>query len=199
MGELNENEIKTILERAEQIHSATNFEYESEAAGLLKAAEEAGLPREAIELALKERLSSQQLPCVKGDLIFAPRQDGALHVARVIESKNSVIQAQFLRGTEVTLPIEKVIKADFQFGTKVQAHWPVHNWHKSTVIGFDLEGETVKLSDGWGFTKSFHLSEIRLPRKKNLFSSVATFFQKNSTIILAAIGLVIIAILLLGR
>lgn len=196
MGELNENEIKTILERAGQIQIESNTDIESETAALLKAAEEAGLSRQAVELALQERLSSQQLPCTKGDLIFAPRPDGSLHVAQVIESLGSVVRARFFNGAEVTIPRDQAIKADFQVGAKVQAYWPVHNWHTSTVIGFERENETVKLSDGWGFTKTFSLSEIRLRRKKILASSFAQFWQNNYTYILAAIGLTIVAILL---
>lgn len=195
MGDLNENDIKAILQRAGQIHNETNSDTESETAALLTAAEEAGLPREAVELALQERLSSQPISCNIGDLVFAPRPDGKLFVAEVIGSNNSVIQARFLNGTDVTLPREKVVQADFQIGAKVQAYWPVHNWHMSTVLGVDHEAGTVKLSDGWGFTKSFPLSEIRLPSQRSLFKSLAKFWQNNYTYFLAVIGIIIIAIL----
>lgn len=199
MGELNENEVKAILKRAEQIHSGEISGDQSETAALLVAAEEAGLPREAVELALQERLSSQPLSCDTGDLVFAPRPDGKMYVAQVVLAKSSVIKARFLNGSELTLPSEKVVKADFQIGSKVQALWPIHNWHMSTVIAFDREEGTVKLSDGWGFTKTFPLSEIRLPRQRNLHKSLAAFWQKNYTYFLAAIGIIILVVLLVKK
>ncbi|ARU41320.1 hypothetical protein CCB80_09310 [Armatimonadetes bacterium Uphvl-Ar1] len=122
-----------------------------------------------------------------------------MYVAKVVLAKSSVIKARFLNGSELTLPAEKVVKADFQIGSKVQALWPVHNWHMSTVIAFDQEEGTVKLSDGWGFTKTFPLSEIRLPRQRNLHKSLAAFWQKNYTYFLAAIGIIILVVLLVKK
>lgn len=199
VGELNENEVKSILQRAEQIHNGANSDNDSETAALLRAAEEAGLPREAVELALQERLSTEPLQCEEGDLVFAPRSDGIMYVAQVVLAKSSVIKVRFSNGSELTLPDEKVVKADFQIGAKVQAFWPVHNWHMSTVIAFDKAEGTVKLADGWGFTKSFPLSEIRLPRQRNMLRSLAGFWQKNYTYFLAGIGIMILAVLLIKR
>ncbi len=199
VGELNENEVKAILKRAEQIHSGENSSDHSETAALLIAAEEAGLPREAVELALQERLSFQPIAYNSGDLVFASRPDGKMYVARVVLTKSSVIKVRFLNGTEVTLPAEKVVKADLQVGTKVQALWPIHNWHMSTVIAFDQDCGTVKLSDGWGFTKIFPISEIRIPRKRNLLKSIATFWENNYTYVLAGIGIIIVLLLLIKR
>ena len=197
MAKLNENEIREILKRAEQIHiGAAREDEEADSKALIKAAEEAGLPREAIEQALRERLEAQTITSTPGDFIFAPSADGKYYTAEFIESNAHTTRARFLTGGEISFPTEQAHPAQFLPGSKIQANWPNFGWWTCTVIAFDKPNRLLRLSDGWGNEKSFPLAEVRFtpPRVNNndFFGQLTTFWEKNKMSLLIALGVVLV-------
>lgn len=192
----NETEIREILRRAEEIHVGGSQEQESEAdsKALIKAAEEAGLPREAVEQALQERLQQTAAPNTPGEFIYAPSTDGKLYVAEVISSQNGTITAKFLNGSETTFPASEAQPAHFLPGAKVQANWPNFGWWTCTVLGFDKPNRLIRLTDGWGTEKSFPLADIRyVPKKEHtttLNKKLLDFWEANKMYIIIAAGIV---------
>ncbi len=204
MSKLNENEIREILKRAEQIHIGASVEEDdSDSKALIKAAEEAGLPREAVEQALRERLDSQTFTLTPGDFIFAPSSDGKHYTAEFIESNAHTTRARFLTGGEISFPNEQAHPAQFLPGSKVQANWPNFGWWTCTVVAFDKPNRLLRLSDGWGNDKSFPLAEVRFipPKVSNndFMGKLTSFIDKNKIALIAVAGALFLLIQLIRR
>ncbi|ARU41318.1 hypothetical protein CCB80_09300 [Armatimonadetes bacterium Uphvl-Ar1] len=157
-----EHAIREILRRAEEIHIGAPQQDDTEAKAIIKAAEEAGLPRAAVEQALQERLAQVQATTTPGEFLFAPSADGKLYVAELISSNGATTRARFLNGSDISVPTSQTQPANFLPGSKVYANWPSFGWWNCTVISFDKSNRLLRLSDGWGNEKSFPLAEVRI-------------------------------------
>lgn len=157
-----EQAIREILRRAEEIHIGAPQQDDTEAKAIIKAAEEAGLPRAAVEQALQERLTQSQPTTTPGEFLFAPSADGKLYVAEVVSSNGATTQARFLNGSDISVPTSQTQPANFLPGSKVYANWPSFGWWNCTVISFDKPNRLLRLSDGWGNEKTFPLAEVRI-------------------------------------
>lgn len=190
---LDEQAIREILVRAEEIHLGASSEGESEHKALIKAAEEAGLPRDAIEQALRERLESSKLQTAPGEFVFAPSADGKLYVAEVIESNSTKIRVKFLNGSESTVSPESAQAATFLPGTKVYANWPHWGWWNCTVLSYDQPNRLLRLTDGMGSERSFPLTEIRInpPKSQHASSNFLQSLASNPNIGYVAIAMAI--------
>ena len=100
--QLEDDDIRAVLARAEEIQSATTLgslnSVEMEA--LIHAAEEVGLTRPAIERALRERLNLPLKPLSMGDLTFAKSADEKFYVAEIVAAAQDGYRVRFLRGGE---------------------------------------------------------------------------------------------------
>ncbi|MCW5942110.1 MAG: hypothetical protein KIS66_07750 [Fimbriimonadaceae bacterium] len=165
--QLTEEETREVLARAEAIHSrkADDAPMVSVEA-ILAAAEEAGLSREAVEQALRERNRSVAAPAKVGDLAFARSVDGREYVAEVLASDDQAVRVRFLDGGEHTLPASQVRPATFLPGERVTCPWPGWGWWPCTVISYSATSRTVKVTDNWGSNKSFGIAEVRIDPPK---------------------------------
>lgn len=178
-SQFSEQEIREVLARAEQIHQGRSAESESEI--VIRAAEEAGLPREAVEQAIRERFDIPAEIPKPGELVFARSSDGRYYVAEVLEAEKG-IRVRFSKGGEVNLTLQDLRPCNFLPGARVVCPWPDWGWWTCTVISYNVEKRKVKVTDGWGSYQTFSVGEIRLdpPQKKlSLFTrfkeSIATW------------------------
>lgn len=193
-----EQQVREILARAEQIHLGAANEQESDTKALIKAAEEAGLPREAVEQALRERLDTQTPNLTPGEFVFAPSTDGKLYVAEVKSSGSNTTTVQFLIGSELSVPSSQIQPAVFLPGSKVKANWPHWGWWTCTVLSFDKPNRLVRLSDGWGTEKTFPLTEIRLDPPKVVNTSSIIKVPRGVQIAFYATLVIAIALVLVN-
>lgn len=165
-GRLTEQQIKEALSRAEEIHlrAAMADEHGPAIESVLAAAEEIGLPREAMRQALRERLGSPMNPQV-GDRVFARSVDGHFYVATVEGISPDGVDVKFLSGGASQLSLADLRPFTFAPGMKIYAHWPVWGWCKVDVVGFDSKRDRVVCSDGWS-EKKMKLHEVRLGKAK---------------------------------
>lgn len=166
-------QFREVLARAEEIdmQRAMRLEESNETNQLIQAAEEAGLSREAVMTALRERISLNEHPLAEGDLIFAKSADDRHYVARVQSVDGGILRVQFLNGSETT--VERASCRPFQAtpGSKMQAQWPSWGWWTCNVVTYDARNQKVQLSDGWGEQQWFHISDVRLDLRKEGSSS----------------------------
>ena len=141
----------------------------SDAHTMLAAAEEAGLPREAIEQALRERFEFAGALPTAGELAFAKSSDGKFYVAEVLEAAPTSARVRFLKGGEHTIKPEELRPCSLLPGQRVVCPWSDWGWWTCTVISYNSDKKKVKVSDGWGSTETFPISEIRLdpPRTRD--------------------------------
>ena len=159
---LSDDELRDVLTRAEEIQRSSRSvdTMQSEIEAVIGAGEAVGLERTAIERALRERFDVASAPPSPGSLVFAQSADGKYYVAEVVSVSTNDVRVRYLRGSEHTVLPEELRPATFLPGEKVVANWPWWGPWTCTVISYDAARQKVKLTDGWGYTKTFPISEV---------------------------------------
>jgi hypothetical protein len=165
---LTDDELRDVLTRAEEIQRGSRSvdTMQSEIEAVIGAGEAVGLERSAIERALRERFDVAIAPPTPGSLVFAQSADGKFYVAEVVSSTADNARVRFLRGSEHTVTSEQLRPCAFLPGEKVVANWPWWGPWTCTVISYDVAKAKVKLTDGWGYTKAFPISEVWQSNRK---------------------------------
>jgi hypothetical protein len=150
---------------------------QAELQAVIGAAEEVGLERSAVERALREHLDLAPTPGV-GSLVFAKSANGKFYVAEVLSLSDDGIRVRFLHGSEHVVLYDEVRPCTLIPGERVVCEWPWWGPWTCSVISYDAARQRVKLSDGWGSTKTFPLSDIWLapPRKFDMGRSRARVY-----------------------
>ena len=153
-----------MLARAEEIERTTRrgSAWDAELAAVIGAGEEVGLSRRAIERALAERLNLPASPPEVGSFTWARSADGKFYVAEVLALVEDRARVRFLRGSEHQLSLDELRPCAFMPGERVACDWPMWGPWTCTVVAYDAVKQRVKLSDGWGYTKTFPVSEVWL-------------------------------------
>jgi hypothetical protein len=187
---LTDEELRDVLARAEEIQSASRRkdEMNTELEAVIGAAEEMGLARPAIELALRERLAFSVTPPTVGSLVFARSADGKFYVANVLSISADAIRVRFLQGSEHLVTLDELKPCAFIPGERVVCDWPWWGPWTCTVVAYDAGKQQVKLSDGWGYTKTFPISQVWLPPARKSRASGARM-RVYATLIGAGAGL----------
>jgi hypothetical protein len=166
---LTDDQLREVLARAEEIQrtSWVGTDMNAELQAVIGAAEEVGLARPAVERALRERFDIFATAPTAGSLVFAKSADGKFYVAEVVAVTADGVRVRFLRGSEHVVGPDEVRPCSLIPGEKVVCNWPWWGEYTCTVLAYDAEKKRVKLSDGWGTTKTFSAAEVWLepPRK----------------------------------
>jgi hypothetical protein len=165
---LSDEELREVLIRAEEIQRGSRgpSHMQTEMEAVIGAGEAVGLTRPAIERALRERFDVAMAAPSAGSLVFAQSADGKFYVAEVVSAADQQVRVRFLRGSEHTVTLEQLRPCAFLPGEKVVANWPWWGPWTCTVISFDAARHKVKLTDGWGYTKTFPISEVWQSNRK---------------------------------
>jgi hypothetical protein len=159
---LSDDELREVLTRAEEIQRSSRSldSMQSEIEAVIGAGEAVGLQRTAIERALRERFDVAVAMPTPGSMIFAQSADGKYYVAHVVSASADSVRVRFVRGSEHTVTLDQVRPCAFLPGEKVVVNWPWWGPWTCTVISYDASREKVKVTDGWGYTKSFPITEV---------------------------------------
>jgi hypothetical protein len=159
---LSDDELRDVLARAEEIqrNSRTADTMQAEFEAVIGAGEAVGLTRPALERALRERLELADTPPPPGSRVFAQSADGKFYVAEVISAADDSVRVRYLRGSEHTVTAAQLRPCSLLPGEKVMANWPWWGPWKCAVVSYDAAKQKVKLTDGWGYTRSFAIAEI---------------------------------------
>jgi hypothetical protein len=186
---LTEDDVKGVLARAEEIHSRSVEGHDSES--ILHAATEAGLPREAVEQALRERFDLFGEPPKVDDVVFARSSDDRHYVATVLGVTESGARVRFVKGGEATLPYSSLRPCPFLPGEELTVDWPWWGWWPVSVVSYDRDSQSVQVTDGWT-EEWFSFDKIRLdPPKKHSAARRALFWTYAA---LGSVGAVVGAV-----
>jgi hypothetical protein len=165
---LSDEELRDVLARAEEIERTTRSgdEWSAEVAAVVGAAEQVGLSRHAVERALSERLKIFAAPPAAGTLAWAQSADGKFYVAEVLSTSDDGARVRFLRGAEHDVTLDQLRPCAFIPGERVTCYWPWWGPWTCTVMSYDRNKQRVKLSDGWGDSRNFPVSEVWLAPPK---------------------------------
>ena len=160
---LTNDELRAVLERAAEIQ---RDERDVELSHVVSAAEEVGLSRQAVERALSERLNISLTPPTVGELAWAKSVDGKFYVAKVMSLFDGGANVRFLRGSQHRVALDEVRSCTLVPGERVVVNWPWWGPWTCSVISYDADRMEVKLTDGWGDTKTFPISDVWLTPAK---------------------------------
>ena len=193
---LTSEQIAAILARAEELRDASQLqEFHPDIEAVIQAGEEVGLPRFAIEKAVREQLKLPARRVEKGDLVFARSSDDRFYAANVLSSTAEEVRVEFLRGGEHDVAPTDVLHARFLPGDKVVVNWPWWGAWTCTVEGYDAQKQKVTVNDGWDTVRTFPVAHVWLNKGKS-----ATTMSRGGLILrvagAAAIGGGILAMIL---
>ncbi len=168
---LTDEQVRRVLARAEeigdaQLPSAINAEIDA----VVEAGMAVGLPRAALERALREELNLPARSPVTGDLVFARSTDERYYAAEVLSVAREELPVRFLRGGEHSVTPDEVRPCRFLPGERVVVNWPWWGEWTCTVESHDAERQEVTVSDGWDSSKAFPIAEVWLARRKKSVS-----------------------------
>ena len=165
---LTADELNDVLVRAEEIQRASlgALERDADVRAVIEAGEEVGIERAAIERAIRERLDVPLESPRVGDLVFAKSADDKYYVAEVLSSTAADVGVRYLSGSEATVAADQVRPCRFRPGERVTVNWPWWGPYPCNVVSYDARQKRVKLSDGWGSTKTFDVAQVWQERPK---------------------------------
>ena len=169
---LPDDEIRGVIARAEEIRreSLDGDARRADLEAVIQAAEGVGIPRVAVERALRERLDLPRTPPAVGELTFAKSADGKYYVAEVLAVTRDDLRVRFLRGSEHTVALDEIRPCPFLPGERIVCAWPWWGPWTCTVLSYDASTRRVMVTDGWSETRVFPIEEVWLsaPRRSAL-------------------------------
>ena len=167
----NDDKLSDIIDRAQRIDDETALllERHPDAQELVTAAEEAGLSRDAVLQALRERLRHVIPRFRPGEYVFAKSYEGYGYAAAVVDEFGDDTHVRFLNGGEGTVPTTDLRPLGLMPGQSVEfmsksMGWSM--WLDGKVVRFNSETKSVTI-DYWGMSEEIvPLELVRLPRDK---------------------------------
>jgi hypothetical protein len=144
--------------RAAEIDRATTTHADLEI--VMQAAEEVGIPRAAVERALRERLAMPMRLPAAGELVFARSADDKFYVAEVVAAAGDGCTVRFLRGSQHTVGLDELRPCSFLPGARVVCYWPWWGPWTCTVLSYDAAQRRITVTDGWGENRDFPIAEV---------------------------------------
>lgn len=183
-GHLSEDELQGVLSRAQALttedHELAPFE------AFVQAAQEAGIPRDAVVQALRERLASRP-EIIPGQLVYAPSTDDWLYVARVQRIQGDIAYIQFVSGAEVAMAVHQLQPFAPLPNQKVDVHMPSYGgWYGANVLNFNPQIQSLSVNM-WGSTSTVTLDCVRI-RSKNKPNFWETHRGLITQVAIAAVG-----------
>ena len=162
--QISDEELRRLLARAEEIQrgSRAGPAWNSELAAVIGAAEEVGIERHAVELAIAERFNVAVAAPAAGDMVWARSVDGKFYAAKVLSASGESARVEFLGGSERSVTPADVRPCALVPGERIVCNWPWWGRWTCTLVKYDPEKQRVKLEDGWGDSKWFKLEQVWL-------------------------------------
>lgn len=156
---LSSEELSEVLRRAQEIDthggSADLDDY-------VKAAEEAGISRDATMQALRERLGYPVAAAQTGEFVFARSADGHYYPAKVESTEDRTAKVKFLNGAQVQVPLSDLRELNLTPGQKVNYLSPsMKMWSNGTVRAFNRDALSLEV-DNWGSSETVTLDKVRM-------------------------------------
>lgn len=163
---LTEEELTQTIQRAREIsgQSAVALEAAGETEQYIQIAEELGIPREAIELALRERQALPTQDFSAGEIVFAPSADGFWYPATITVAGAHTAQVRFIKGGEHSVALTDLRPLGLVPGRKIEANLKSWGWWGGTLDTYEPKNGKIVM-DSWGEKNKTTLADIRLTPK----------------------------------
>lgn len=157
------------MRRAQEIDSQTQLMLEPypEYTELIRAAEEAGIARDATLQALRERMSLPAQAFEAGQKVFARSADGHFYAATLERIEGRVAHLRFVNGSEHQADMTDLRLFGLTPGQKVHYHSSSYGmWIQAEVVRFNRDSGSVTLT-AWYQEETVPLEKVRVNREGN--------------------------------
>lgn len=188
---LTEEEVQPVLRRAIEIADSTPAEEVREGVSLeslYAAAEEAGVPRGAVELALRERLHVTPEQLQPGQRLFAPSADGHCYPATLVSVSETSATVRFENGGEHICRVWDLQQFSLVPGRKLEYNDKTWGWWGCEVVEYNEKKGLVTVYEGWS-RKKVDLTKIRIPRVKTKQERRISSIVARTAFIAGSLGL----------
>jgi hypothetical protein len=157
-----------VLRRAQEIDGQTRqmLEPYPEYSELIRAAEEAGIARDATLQALRERLSLPVKEFEPGTRVFAKSADGHYYAATLDRVQGRTAHLRFVNGSEHVADMTDLKMFSLTPGQKVMFHSSSYGmWIGGEVVRFNRESGSVTVI-AWYQEETVPLEKVRLGKER---------------------------------
>lgn len=193
---MREDEMSGLLRRASEIsdESEALLLADPELAIIARSAEEAGLPREAVLLALRERLAEKSNLFNSGEIVLAESTDGIFYPAIIKEIDGLTTKVRFFQGGEAHLQIQSLQPFSAMPGSRFQFFAPtLGTWTKGNLIRFQDDTRTATF-ECWGSEYTVPLDKVRL--KPKVSKSEQLEISRQTVIALIIVATIVLMMLI---
>jgi len=166
MPHLDETALTEVILRAQEISAQTNLMLtpdHPEVEEYIRAAEEAGIPREATIQALRERLAFPLEAFTVGENVFALSADGRHYVAKLLSLEGRQAKVHFLSGSDHVCDVTDLRLFSLTPGQKLNYFSKKHQMRvHGRLENYDRDGE-IATFHCMGISETIPIGEIRLP------------------------------------
>lgn len=162
-----QTELNDLLTRAQEIDHSSDHLLQSrpDLAELINAAEESGLPREAVMAALRERLAELSAAHEPGDPVFAQSPDGHWYPAIFDRQKGNRVDLRYFSGSIGSLEPSKIRPFDLAPGVKLQAYSSSYKmWVDAEIVRYNPDARSITVNY-WYTEEVLPLERIRLKKE----------------------------------
>lgn len=165
------SELSGLLARAQEIEASSGHVLRDrpDLAELVTAAEEAGLSREAVIAALRERLKEEAIEHQPGELVFAQSPDGHWYPATFLGHVAGKVDLRYLNGGTGTVEATQIRVFSLAPGLKVQCYSNTYKtWTDAEIVRFNPDSKSVT-TNYWYTEDVLPLERIRLKKETKEF------------------------------
>ena len=161
MTQSEQAEMTELLQRAHAIQEeGASLGPEHEA--FIKAAEEAGIHRDAVLQAVRERLVVPKGLFQEGQFVFAKSADSHFYVAELLEFEGLSAKVSFLTGGDALVSGNDIRLFSISPGLKLGVFSRAMGmWSKGSVVGYDPVARQIEI-DSYGTKESLPLTKVRM-------------------------------------
>jgi hypothetical protein len=163
---LSEEQVRETVQRAREIaeQSPAPAASMTDLEAYVRAAEELGIPREAMLLALRERVQVPTEAFREGETVFAPSVDGHWYPAQIVTTGDHSVTVRFVSGGEHTCAPGDLRSLSLVPGRKVEIDAKGWGWWGARVQKYVEEtGKVHVVHDDWSEHKeTVPLHKVRL-------------------------------------
>lgn len=177
-----------LLRRAHEIDEQTRLMLEPypEYTELIRAAEEAGIARDATLQALRERMSLPVQAFEPGTRVFAKSADGHYYAASLEKIQGRTAHIRFVNGSEHVADMTDLRMFSLTPGQRVQFHAPNYGmWVQGEIVRFNRDSGSVTVN-AWYQEETVALEKVRLSKERSIGGAV---FKFRDDMKMAAVGL----------
>ena len=157
-----------LLRRAHEIDEQTRLMLEPypEHTELIRAAEEAGIARDATLQALRERMSLPVQAFEPGTKVFAKSADGHFYAATLEKMQGRTAHIRFMNGSEHAVDMTELRMFSLTPGQRVQFHSPSYSiWVMAEIVRVNRDSGSVTVN-AWYQEETVPLEKIRLSKER---------------------------------